>query len=173
MPNLNPDDETANWIWSGHDVTPAPPARGLQQRDISDPIARIVRDHLGGLNVAAIHHTPLIHDLVSEMTDVVTRAMTEAAGETPTSAAPREDTNRDTGTDWVATTPEEAEAMIKAALAAIGERVNVRIRSGVVGKSQAVRHLLTEALYDPTLLAWAIDLKGDGDAEYHVTRATR
>jgi hypothetical protein len=53
-------------------------SRALQHRDISDPIARIVREHLTALEIPTIHHTPLIRDLTTEMTDVVLRAVTEA-----------------------------------------------------------------------------------------------
>lgn len=52
--------------------------RRLQHRDISEPIERIVREHLDGLNIAAIHHGPLTRELISEVTDLVARAHDEA-----------------------------------------------------------------------------------------------
>lgn len=51
--------------------------RRMQVRDINEPIARIVRDHLDNLGVAAIHHGPLIRDLQSEVNDLIRRAIDE------------------------------------------------------------------------------------------------
>ncbi len=49
----------------------------LREKDVTDPIARIVREHLARLGVAAVDHGPLIADLQSAMVDVVRRAQTE------------------------------------------------------------------------------------------------
>ncbi len=62
-------------------------SRRLQHRDISDPIARIVRGHLDQLDVAAIHHVPLIRDLTSEVLEVVARAQAEAYADGQADAA--------------------------------------------------------------------------------------
>lgn len=49
--------------------------RDIQHRDITDPIGRIVREHLGRLGIAAIDHGPLAQELAAEITSIVGRAI--------------------------------------------------------------------------------------------------
>jgi hypothetical protein len=52
--------------------------RPLQHRDINEPIERLVREHLGDLEIAAIHYGPLTRSLQDVVHDLVTRAQAEA-----------------------------------------------------------------------------------------------